>query len=86
VEWPLKLDNTEIKYVQIFFKYFIENKSTKLCYFVPVARISFVEMSAECSIDIDTGYDLWLAEQQASYFDIEPGGGEYIQTFFPATL
>ncbi|XP_046440551.1 N-acylneuraminate cytidylyltransferase A-like isoform X2 [Daphnia pulex] len=49
-------------------------------------KISFVEMSAECSIDIDTGYDLWLAEQQASYFNIEPGGGEYIQTFFPATL
>jgi hypothetical protein len=42
-------------------------------------------MSAECSIDIDTGYDLWLAEQQASYFDIEPGGGD-IQIFFPATL
>nr|CAH0099062.1 unnamed protein product [Daphnia galeata] len=39
-------------------------------------KISFVEMSAECSIDIDTVYDLWLAEQQASYFGIEPGGEE----------
>ncbi len=83
MEWPLELDNTEIKYVQIFFFYYLENKPTKL-FFFPVARISFVEMSAECSIDIDTGYDLWLAEQQASYFDIEPGGGA-IQTFFPAT-
>ena len=47
-----------------------------LVYILLLSRISLVEMSAECSIDIDTVYDLWLAEQQASYFGIEPGGEE----------
>ncbi|XP_032786772.2 N-acylneuraminate cytidylyltransferase A isoform X2 [Daphnia magna] len=37
-------------------------------------KISFVEMSAAHSIDIDTAYDLWLAGQQASYFGFEPDG------------
>jgi hypothetical protein len=45
--------------------------------------MSFVEMSAECSIDIDTGYDLWLAEQQASYFGIEPGGETFLSSATP---
>lgn len=31
-------------------------------------KISFVEMSAECSLDIDSPYDLWLAEQQVVSF------------------
>jgi len=33
-------------------------------------KISWVEMSAVSSLDIDTSYDLWLAEQQAIHFDL----------------
>ena len=32
-----------------------------------------MEMDALYSTDIDTFYDLWLAEQQASYFGFKPG-------------
>lgn len=31
-----------------------------------------MEMSNASSIDIDTPYDLWLAEQQAAYFGLRP--------------
>lgn len=31
-------------------------------------------MSQECSLDIDTPYDLWLAEQHANYFGLHPLG------------
>ena len=59
-----------------YFKGKEKKKKRRNNFFIFRHRISVVEMSGpRSSVDIDSPFDLWLAEQYATYFEFLPGGG-----------